>query len=79
MLHELTQLHDVQEGKVVEMGQHPDLIQKAGLYAQMWSRQAEDATSNAFGSRQSLVDSTDNGDTPRHAKLQDDASANGHP
>ena len=78
MLTELSILYDVQEGKVIEMGQHPDLIQKSGLYAQMWSRQAEDATSNAFGSTQSLADSTGTAGTSRLAGHEDGALTNGH-
>ena len=30
-----------QEGRVVEVGSHPELIQQNGLYAEMWTRQVE--------------------------------------
>ncbi|KAK9864361.1 hypothetical protein WJX84_009107 [Apatococcus fuscideae] len=67
------------QGKLVETGQHPELIQKGGLYAQMWSRQAEDAAATPFGSTQSLADSTAamhaNGD---HLHADDSAQTNGH-
>lgn len=33
----------MQEGTVVETGSHPELIQKGGLYSEMWSRQKDAA------------------------------------
>jgi len=30
---------DVQEGRVVEQGQHSELLEQQGLYAQMWNQQ----------------------------------------
>jgi len=33
----------VQEGTIAEQGKHSELIQRGGLYAEMWQRQAEAA------------------------------------
>jgi ATP-binding cassette subfamily B protein len=33
----------LQDGRVVEQGHHTDLLRRAGLYAEMWARQAQEA------------------------------------
>ena len=39
----------VQEGTIAEQGRHSELVQKGGLYAEMWQRQAEAAAIEEFG------------------------------
>lgn len=45
-----------QEGKVAEMGRHAELVEKGGLYAEMWARQAEGAPDSQTASSLNLQD-----------------------
>lgn len=42
---------DLQDGEVAEVGSHPVLIQRQGLYADMWARQQEAGSASAPSSR----------------------------
>lgn len=42
---------DLQDGEVAEVGSHPELIQRQGLYADMWARQQEAGSASAPSSR----------------------------
>ena len=48
---------EAQEGRVAEVGSHPELIQQNGLYAEMWNRQVESTRQgmSAAPSARSLV------------------------
>ena len=39
----------MQEGTIAEQGRHSELIQRGGLYAEMWQRQAEAAAIEETG------------------------------
>lgn len=39
----------MQEGTIAEQGRHSELIQRGGLYAEMWQRQAEAAAIEEAG------------------------------
>lgn len=40
----------LQHGEVVEVGRHAELLEKQGMYCDMWSRQQEAATGDVTGS-----------------------------
>ncbi len=42
-------MSDMQEGTIAEQGRHSELIQRGGLYAEMWQRQAEAAAIEETG------------------------------
>ena len=49
-------MSDKQEGTIAEQGRHSELIQRGGLYAEMWQRQAEAAAIEEAGAPASAAD-----------------------
>ena len=65
----------LQEGRVVEVGDHQHLMQKDGLYAEMWTRQAE---SSRVGTDQTVNDSLPQDAESVHQNNGEEHNSNGH-
>ena len=57
----------MQEGDIVERGTHSQLVQLGGLYAEMWTRQAEAAVVEEIGA----------GDDASNGEVSEVSAANG--
>ncbi len=63
----------LQEGDIVERGTHQQLVQMGGLYAEMWTRQAEAAVVEEIGT----TDETGTIDDKSNGDVSDMAAAHG--
>ena len=67
----------MQEGDIVEQGVHSDLIQRGGLYAEMWQRQAEAAAIEEAEAPEDPTDMGRDATVPSHNASEGNLS-NGH-
>lgn len=67
----------MQEGDIVEQGVHSELIQRGGLYAEMWQRQAEAAAIEEAEAPEGPPDVASDVTAPSHNASEGNLS-NGH-
>ena len=67
----------LQEGNIAEQGVHSELVQRGGLYAEMWQRQAEAAAIEEAEAPEDPADMADDVTAPSHNASEGNLS-NGH-